>query len=132
MTQREKTEEFWASGLIKYTIEEWEDAEKMDGEQILDFIKSNVDELTAFISSEASKQRFFLTIIKICSMRDVSTLKFEEILECFDGRKCLLFRQNNWNYETESETIFTEGSKPNQITEPEIRKFIELYKGYKA
>ncbi|XP_037039427.1 uncharacterized protein LOC119076649 isoform X4 [Bradysia coprophila] len=112
MKQRKKPEEFWASGLVKYTMEEWEDAEKMDGEQILDFINTNVDELTAFISSEKSKERFFLTFIKLCSMRDVSKSKFQEIMQCFE------------------EIVIAGGSSQNhRITEPEVRKFTELYKG---
>lgn len=93
MTQRKKAEEFWASGLIKYTLEEWEDTEQMNGEQILEFIKTNVDKLTAFISSEESKQRFFLTFIKLCSMREVSKSKFQEIMQCFEGRKCIFMME---------------------------------------
>lgn len=89
MTLRKTSEDLWASGLLKVTIELWEDEGiYMDGEQILDFIRRNADQFTAYMSLEESKNRFFLTMIKMCSMRKVSKDKFQEIMLCFVNRKC--------------------------------------------
>lgn len=88
MTQRKTSEVLWASGLLKITIELWEDEDiSMDGEKFLDFIQRNVEQLTTFISSEESKERFFLTIIKMCSIRKISKQQFQEIMFCFVNRK---------------------------------------------
>ncbi len=95
MTQRKTSEDLWASGLLKVTIELWEDEGiSMDGEQILDFIQRNVEELTTFVTSEKSKERFFLTINKMCSIRNVSKSKFQEIMLCFVNRKLYIFHNN--------------------------------------
>lgn len=94
MTQRKTSEDLWASGLLKVTIELWEDEGiYMDGEKVLNFIQRNVEQLTTFITSEESKERFFLTIIKMCSIRKVSKQQFQEIMRCFVNRK--YFFHNN-------------------------------------
>lgn len=88
MTQRKTAEDLWASGLLKVTMELWEDgAASMDGDQISDFVQRNVEQLITFITSHESKKRFFLTFIKMCSMRNVAKPKFEEIMLCFVNRK---------------------------------------------
>lgn len=88
MAQRKTSQDLWGAGLLKVTIEHWEEEGiKMDEAQIFDFIQRNVDHFTPFISSENSKTRFFLTFIKICSMHQVSKQKFEEIMGCFVNSK---------------------------------------------
>lgn len=88
MLQTKKPEKLWASGLLKLTIENWEDQpQSMNGEQVLDFIKRNVKEFTKYISSDEAKTSFFLTLYKLCSMRNISKPEFETIMLCFVKRK---------------------------------------------
>ncbi|KAJ6642035.1 UPF0612 protein [Pseudolycoriella hygida] len=107
MKQRKIAEELWASGLLKNTIELWEDgAASMNGDQILDFVKRNDEQLTTFITSVESKTKFFLTLHKMCTMRNIAKPKFEEIVLCFVNH----------------------GPKHNTITESEIKEFFENFK----
>lgn len=128
MTQRKTSENLWASGLLKVTMELWEDdGIYMDEKQILDFIQRNVEQLTTFISTQDSKQRFFLTLNKMCSIRKVSKQKFQEIMQCFVNGKYFFIKMELFKKKL-NQTIIAEGPRRERITEPEVQKFVEIYK----
>lgn len=59
MIQRKTPEELWESGVLKVAMELWEDKNVMNEEEVLNYIQKNAAQLTSFISSGKSKQKFF-------------------------------------------------------------------------